>query len=423
MSSRSRGATRRALGFVLALVLVTVVVIANVKRDVPESTRAAGPSHAPREASEPRRGLGPRLVPPVEAREPGESFERSEPRVRGQVVDRDEGPLGEGSLVLACPEVGVIGRASIDDEGGFEGPACPDGPTCARLIHPGSHQREAWRLDAEVPVELEVEPAPRIAGLVRSAAGAVEGAEIFVRRGERRWSSRSDPEGAFMVSLGATSLADDHDPCTVEPEPSDPFALTILAADLRPQGASVPAGGDEQLEIMLTEPAPPLLGRLIDREGRAFTRARVLARSHERPDEAHAITPDAAGEFALTSLGAGAYELRAIQDGVELARVEAQAGANVVMRATLAARGPTLELVVRDSETREACMGVRVDGGPFRAARTDAQGKVEALDVLAGPVSLSLRSGSEGGSRERVEIPPGERGQTIALDLSLACEH
>ena len=133
-------------------------------------------------------------------------------------------------------------------------------------------------------------------------------------------------------------------------------------------------------------------------------------------DEAHALEPDAAGEFAFTSLGEGRYELRAIRDGVELARSESETGANVVMRATLAARGPTLVLRVHDEEGTP-CTRMRVDGGPFRMAWTDTEGQVEAPDVFSGSLALSLRPESAGsGIRETIQVPLGEQGRRIEVE-------
>lgn len=349
---------------------------------------------------------------------------RSElPQVRGHVVDDEDGPLAEGSVLLACEDGEAIGRAAIDEDGWFEGPACPRGPTCARLVHPGSRQREAWQLDADVPRELVTSPAPRIAGTVRVASGTIEGAELFVRRGEARWATRSEPDGAFVLALGDTARAAERDPCGLAAVDDEPFSLTVIAPDLAPLRVSVAAEGDDALELVLAAAAAPLRGRLLDPNDRPFARARVLARSLARPDEAHALEPDAAGEFAFTSLGEGRYELRAIRDGVELARSESEAGADVVMRATLAARGPTLVLRLRD-EDGTPCTRMRVDGGPFRMAWTDTAGQVEASDVFSGSLALSLRpeDGMGGGMRETIQVPDGEQGRTLEVDLAVDCE-
>jgi hypothetical protein len=133
--------------------------------------------------------------------------------------------------------------------------------------------------------------------------------------------------------------------------------------------------------------------------------------------------PDDAGEFAFTGLGEGRYRLRALRDGVELASGESEAGAKLVMRATRSARGSTLELELRD-EQGLPLVDVRVDGGPFQAARSDELGRVIASDVFAGAYDLRLRpAGAECGvSRERIEIPAVARDQTIRVDLSVGCE-
>jgi hypothetical protein len=77
---------------------------------------------------------------------------------------------------------------------------------------------------------------------------------------------------------------------------------------------------------------------------------------------------------------------------------------------------------VRD-DRGEPMAGVRVDGGPFRAALTDDAGTVAASDVLAGAYDLRLRDPESecGVSRDRIDVPAGEQGRRIRVDLSLAC--
>lgn len=413
----------------LAGVLVLVLVLAWTGTRPREGTRDAD-APEPRSARDDRDE--PEVIDDTSAPDPSSNAlagrppaagPRSElPQVRGHVVDDEEGPLAEGSVLLACEDGEAIGRAAIDEEGWFEGPACPRGPTCARLVHPGSRQREAWRLTGEGAHALTSVPAPRVAGIVRAASGTIEGAELFVRRGEARWATRSEPDGAFVIALGDTARAAARDPCRIDGVEGEPFSLTVIAPDLAPALVSVPTEGDDALDVVLAAAAAPLRGRLLDPNDRPFARARVLARSLARPDEAHALEPDAAGEFAFTSLGEGRYELRAIRDGVELARSESEAGANVVMRATLAARGPTLVLRVHDEEGTP-CTRMRVDGGPFRMAWTDTEGQVEAPDVFSGSLALSLRPESAGsGIRETIQVPLGEQGRRIEVDLAVDCE-
>ena len=352
--------------------------------------------------------------------EPEHRVERS--RVAARVIDADEGPLGEGSVVLGCPDGTSIGRAAIGEEGWFEAPACPSSHTCARLVHSGSVQREPWRLSAGESVELEVEPAPRVGGQVFADGRAFAAAQVIVRRGDRRWTGSSDLDGAFMVALAEPSTL--AGPCEFEASSADAdFELLVLAAGWRPWVGAIPARGDEALSIALAEPAPALTGRLEDPQGRAFSRARVLVTSRERPDEAQALHPDEAGRFEARGLGDGIYQLRALRDGLELALAQAEAGADVVMASTRSARGPTLELQVRD-ERGLPMPAVRVDGGPFTSAKTDAMGRVFASDVFAGAIDLRLRPANSdcGVSRESIEIPAGEQGETIRLELALACE-
>lgn len=83
----------------------------------------------------------------------------------------------------------------------------------------------------------------------------------------------------------------------------------------------------------------------------------------------------------------GGYRLRAIQDGVELATLEdASAGDDVRLRGERIAHGPDLVI-----EVDGAMADVHVDGGPFRDARTDMEGRVRADDVMPGHYALRLR--------------------------------
>jgi hypothetical protein len=384
----------------------------------------------PREADAPERAREREraLDEPTDAAERalgGELARVREPdpeQIAGRVIDADDGPLAEGSVLLECPDGTKLGRAAIDEEGWFEAPACEGSPTCVRLIHPGSVQPRAWKLDAGEAVELAVDPAPRLAGTVLGHGQAIGAARVIARRGDRRWTSGTDEEGSFMLPMAESN--EGTSACDYEPRTDDrAIALLVLAPGYGPWTASVPASGDDTLNIELPAPAPPLTGTLRDPDGRGFDRARVLATSRDRPDEAHVAHPDAEGRFEFGELGEGVYELRANRDGIEVARGEGESGANVVMVGTLSARGPTLELALRD-DRGEPMSGVRVDGGPFRAARTDAAGIVSATDVFAAMYDLRLRVPESdcGVSRERIEVPAGEQGPKIRVDLSLECE-
>ncbi|MFV8753404.1 carboxypeptidase-like regulatory domain-containing protein [Nannocystaceae bacterium ST9] len=428
MSGRARASIALA-GFALAGLALALLGLWWTRAE----PRSASPSHVGEQreaASTPARSRidGRSSEPEASAREGASAGEGG--RVSGRVIDSEEGPLGEGRVALDCPDGSALARVAIDEQGWFEGPACVGAPTCAALIHPGSEQTEAWQLVAGSSVEFEVEPAPRVAGIVEAEGRAIAAARVIARRGERRWTTSTDVDGRFALALGHVALAQADagearaSACSFEPSRDDePFTLLVLAPDHAPSSATIPAQGDEDISIALAGPAAPLTGRLIDPEDRGFARARVIATSVDRPDEAHAIVPDDAGEFAFTGLGEGVYRLRALRDGVELASGESEAGAKLVMRATRSARGPTLELELRD-EQGLPLVDARVDGGPFQAARSDEYGRVLATDVFAGAYDLRLRPADAecGVSRERIEVPAEARGQTIRVDLSLGCE-
>jgi hypothetical protein len=419
MSSRLRVLVLVAIGLVIAVLGVWVAIVESPSESDSDSSRARERARARDMSTDDHARPAPRES--VRAGEPDHED------IAGRVIDREDGPLAEGSVALACPDGTSLGRVAIGEDGWFEAPACPDSPTCVRLIHPSSVQARGWRLDAGEAVELEVDPAPRVAGTVLADGRAIAAARVVARRGDRRWTASTDVTGAFALPLG--ERPDGANACEFEPPRVDdqPFALLVLAPGHRPWTASVPAAGDEALDILLAEPAAPMTGSLRDPEGRSFDRARVLATSRDRPDEAHAAHPDASGRFEFGELGEGVYRLRAIRDGVELVRADGQAGADVVMVATLPARGPTLELTLRD-DRGEPTPGVRVDGGPFRSAHTDEAGQVMATDVFAGGYDLRLRAPEPdlgagcGVSRERIEVPATAQDWTIRVDLSLACE-
>lgn len=411
MSSRARVVVA-ASGLAIGLLVVGSVLVD--RRHEPDSPRASERERALDEPTADRARRAEQEL--VRAPVPGRS------QVAARVIDADDGPLAEGRVALDCPDGTSLGSAAIGEDGWFEAPACPGSPTCARLIHPGSVQPRAWQLDAGEAVELEVDPAPRVAGTVLAEGRPIAAARVIARRGDRRWTASTDSDGGFTLALAEHS--NDTNACEFEPRVDDqPFAVLVLAPTHRPWTASVPAAGDDELSVTLAEPAAAMTGSLADPEGHGFDRARVLATSRDRPDEAHANRPDDAGRFEFTELGEGVYELRAIRDGVELVRGEGEAGAEVVLVGTLPARGPTLELMVRDDQG-EPMPEVRVDGGPFRASRTDEAGRVTATDVFMGVYDLRLRTPQPdcGVSRERIEVPAGQRDRTIRVDLSLACE-
>jgi hypothetical protein len=144
-------------------------------------------------------------------------------------------------------------------------------------------------------------------------------------------------------------------------------------------------------------------------EGRLFEgRTRVLASNVSRDHERHAAEVDAEGRFVFESLAAAEYSLRVIRDERELATLGlARPGDTVELRSEQPARGSTLtlELVGADDQP---IVGARVDGGPWRAAISDAEGRVEAEAVLPGIYTVRVRAGDSAPVRESIELQPGE---------------
>jgi hypothetical protein len=129
----------------------------------------------------------------------------------------------------------------------------------------------------------------------------------------------------------------------------------------------------------------------------------VLARSRLRPDEQHHSVPDG-DTFSFEALGDGPYDLRALQDGVELATLDgAVAGDDVELHGDRIADGP--DVIVEVHERGRPRADVAVDGGPFRGARTDMHGQVRAERAMPGAYTLLVRPPGGRGSRHAITIP------------------
>jgi hypothetical protein len=180
---------------------------------------------------------------------------------------------------------------------------------------------------------------------------------------------------------------------------------------------------DAPLVLRLTEGAEALSGTLYDGEGRMYPRAFVLARSAVRRHEQHrAEVVD--GNFEFDGLGEGVYDLRALQDGVELARREGvSAGDDASLRGSVPAVGPDLRIVVVDAK-HDPVAGVLVDGGPFSGGRTDGRGELRADQVLPGKLTLRLRPPGRAPLLHEVVVlareaaPPGDRIQDVRVELA-----
>ncbi|HEY8375392.1 MAG TPA: carboxypeptidase-like regulatory domain-containing protein, partial [Nannocystis sp.] len=255
----------------------------------------------------------------------------------------------------------------------------------------------------------------------------VAGAQIMVRRGPD-----SDEPGALPPFTSRNTVSDGDgffsfarverppcDPCgeaSGRCEPGDSrevptYASLLLLArapGFRVTHAEVSVDEEEAWQIVMLPPLAPLQGTLTDAEGRAYPRARVLARAESRGHEIHQARAGS-GEFSLKELGEGTYELRAVQDGVELARSGGHvAGETVTLTGQVAATGRSLTVEVVRRGTDQPVAGAVVEGGPFAAARTDDDGLVRAEQVLPGTYTLGIRVRGLRSQRGALTVPPGE---------------
>ena len=203
-------------------------------------------------------------------------------------------------------------------EGEFVGPGCR-GLICAEFRHPSLLPREPWVFEPNRGEEVvTARPLERITGTVVDPEGQpVAGARLMVRRG-------SDDDPTALPPFTANSTVSDADGvfnfARVERPPCDPCgeasgrcevgdaaevpaynALVLVArgAGFRGVERAVELGQDDW-QIMLLPPLPPLTGTVKDAEGRSYPRARVLARSHARGYEVHqAVVKDGAFTFEI----------------------------------------------------------------------------------------------------------------------------
>lgn len=355
--------------------------------------------------------------------------------VRGRVVDTDGSPVAEGRVILHCLAHGADSSAPIEGgvvelgpEGEFAGPGCR-GSVCVELRHATLLPRDPWVLEPNAPAAtLVARPLERVVGSVSDAEGRpVAGAQVLVRRGRD-----SDEPGALPPFTSRNTVSDgegffnfarvERPPCDLcgeasgRCEPGDarevPTYATLLviarAPGFRPTEVEVGVDDDEPWQIVLLPPLAPLQGTLTDAEGRAYPRARVLARAQARGHELHQAKASS-GEFSLVELGEGAYDLRAVQDGVELARSGGHvAGETVTLVGQAPAPGRSLVVEVVRRGTDLPVAGAVIDGGPFTGARTDADGTVRAEQVIPGTYTLGIRVRGLGSQRGALTVPGGE---------------
>ncbi|HVI01619.1 MAG TPA: carboxypeptidase-like regulatory domain-containing protein [Enhygromyxa sp.] len=347
--------------------------------------------------------------------------------IRGRILDPSAGPLTEGRVEVRCTGSGFLAAAAIDEEGRFEAPSCSEGPTCVRLIHPGVEQPRAWELNAGAAVELEAGPAPQLAGTIVGPDGeAVSGAELLVQHGTARMVITSDAAGEFAAAFPRVRPCDrcDLDPSNCRPEPSAPeherARVLASASGLAPREIEV-ALDDEPVEIALASAAPPITGRVLGSNGEPFDRTRVLASNRARAYEQHATEVDAHGRFEFAHLAPAEYSLRAIRDERELATVTlARPGDEVELRSDLSARGSALTLEIVDADG-QPIVGARIDGGPWRAAISDAEGRVEASAVLPGSYTVRVRAADCAPVREPITLEASASAWVRRVQLSADC--
>ncbi len=418
MPAPKRLALRRAVG-IGGLVALVLLVGWGVRRTVGSASRPASGRGASGEVESADANAGG-----VSSR----SHDSAARRVRAVVVDDDGDPLEGGHVSLRCLADGeVTGMAGntvvLDEDGGFEGPGCI-GQVCVELHHPSAIPAEPWVIEPGVPGVLRATSLPRLRGMVvdsrsrpvaaaRISVGAALDADPDALIPTIGTNTTTDAEGQFSFALIRRGPCD---PCTEADRGCDDLALAlqerVVVAIHAPQfgparvelDVDANSGDNETPQIRLMPPADVISGTLLDPHGDPYPRATILARASQDPTEQHQSSPQEHG-FAFESLGSGPYDLRALQDGVELATaMGVRPGEDIELVGSMVASGPDVDLEITYDGEPQA--GVTVDGGPFRGARTDLNGQVRADAAMPGEYTLSLRRPGAGLVRQPLVIPP-----------------
>ncbi len=365
-------------------------------------------------------------------------------KVRGRILDSDDLPVTEGRVILHCLPTGAEQSFPIDGgvvevgaEGEFVGPGCR-GMICAEFRHTHLLPREPWVFEANAPEQVVVaRPLARVTGTVQDPEGQpVPAARLMVRRGRdddptalppfTARNTVSDAEGVFNFARVERPPCDPCGEASGRCEVGDvadvPAYNALILVARAPGFRSIEKPvelGDEDWQVTLLPPLEPVLGTLQDAEGRAYPRARILARSLSRAHEVHQAIVTG-GEFVLGELGEGAYDLRALQDGVELTNASGvEAGERVTLVGDRPASGPALVVEIVNSSDGEVVVGALVDGGPFSGAKTDAEGTVRAEDVAPGRYALVIRAPGSGTQRQEIEVAPEAGGGAIVRRIDI----
>lgn len=364
-----------------------------------------------------------------------------EGKIRGRIVDLDGMPVTEGRVILHClrpsseqsfPIDG--GAVDVGPEGEFVGPGCR-GLVCAEFRHTSLLPRDPWVFEANRAEQtVTARPLERITGTVLDPGGQpVAGATLMVRRGRdddpmalppfTARTTVSDGEGVFNFARVERPPCDPCGEASGRCEPGDVLevptynAMVLVARAKGFRSVERPVElGEGDWTISLLPPLAPVTGTLLDPDGQPYARARVLARSRLRAYELHQALVEEDGAFRLAELGEGEYDLRALQDGVELAKTTAvEAGAELALVGARPADGPALVVELVRSDDGAAVRGAQIDGGPFTGARTDEDGAVRAEHVAPGSYALVIRAPGAGTQRRELEVPRGGVGAEATI--------